>query len=191
MVESPEFLRRLQYQQSHKLYLDSRITAGQLRLSWTYNQSLHAQSTIETLAATFLEKLQGLIDHCLSPEAGGYTPSDFPLAQLDQATLDQLDVRYPNIEDCYPLPPIQQGFLFHALYAPDDDVYVNQMQCRLQGELNIAALQQTWQLIGDRHPILRTAFVWEDLSQPLQVVHQQVVVPWQVHDWRSQSPEDQ
>ncbi|MEL6334925.1 MAG: condensation domain-containing protein, partial [Cyanobacteria bacterium J06626_26] len=153
--------------------------------------SLYPSSTIETLAQQFLENLRSLITHCLSPDAGGYTPSDFPLAQLNQDSLERLMERYPNLEDCYPLAPIQQGFLFHALYAPNDGMYITQICCRLQGELDIAALQQTWQSISNRHPILRTAFVWEDLPQPLQVVQKQVIVPWQVHDWRSQSSEDQ
>ncbi|NEQ95203.1 MAG: amino acid adenylation domain-containing protein [Cyanothece sp. SIO2G6] len=179
---------KLRQSQTYSLYIDSNIVAGQLRLCWTYQVSVYSPSTIETLAQFFLETLRSLMAHCLSPAAGGYTPSDFPLAQLDQATLDCLVARHPQIEDCYPLTPIQQGFLFHALYAPDDGMYVTQICCRLQGELDVAALQKTWQLISDRHPILRTAFVWQDLPEPLQVVQQQVVVPWQVHDWRSQTP---
>ncbi|MEO1509325.1 MAG: amino acid adenylation domain-containing protein [Cyanobacteria bacterium J06633_23] len=173
------------------LQIDSTVVAGNLQLRWTYSESLYPSSTIETLAQQFLENLRSLITHCLSPDAGGYTPSDFPLAQLNQDSLERLMERYPNLEDCYPLAPIQQGFLFHALYAPNDGMYITQICCRLQGELDIAALQQTWQSISNRHPILRTAFVWEDLPQPLQVVQKQVIVPWQVHDWRSQSSEDQ
>jgi hypothetical protein len=34
--------------------------------------------------------LQALIAHCQSPEAGGFTPSDFPLARLEAQTLNKL-----------------------------------------------------------------------------------------------------
>ena len=187
VIKSATFNQR----QVHALHIDSKVVANQLQLCWTYRESVYPPATIETLAQCWLEKLRSLIHHCLSPEAGGYTPSDFPLAELDQSTLDRLVARHPQIEDCYPLTPIQQGFLFHALYAPDDGMYVTQICCRLQGELDVAALQKTWQWISDRHPILRTAFVWQDLPHPLQVVQKQVVVPWTVHDWRSHSPADQ
>ena len=187
MATGFESAQRQRYPWPHKLCIESRVVAGRLQMRWTYHRTLHRQDTIDTLAQSCLQNLRSLIDHCLSPDAGGYTPTDFPLAQLDQATLDRLVTRYPQIEDCYPLTPIQQGFLFHALYDPDDGMYVTQLCCRLQGPLNVAALKQTWQLIGDRHSILRTAFVWEDLPEPLQVVQRQAVMPWQQQDWRSRS----
>src|SRR5579883_2740896 len=58
------------------------ILQGQLYLQWTYSNRLHQHATIEQLARHYIEALQTLITHCQSPEAGGYTPSDFPLACL-------------------------------------------------------------------------------------------------------------
>jgi amino acid adenylation domain-containing protein/non-ribosomal peptide synthase protein (TIGR01720 family) len=63
---------------------------GRLSLSWTYSRNLHEESTVEALARSFRDELESLVEHCLSGEAGGYTPSDFPLARVDQATLDRL-----------------------------------------------------------------------------------------------------
>ena len=63
---------------------------GKLQLNWTYNQNIHQQSTIERLAEWFMAALQTLINHCQSPEAGGYTPSDFPEADLSQEELEQI-----------------------------------------------------------------------------------------------------
>ena len=65
------------------------ITDGQLSVSWTYSQALHRPITIETLAKNFIDALRALITHCQSPEARGYTPSDFSEANLDQQELDQ------------------------------------------------------------------------------------------------------
>ncbi|OUL22221.1 hypothetical protein BV378_25390 [Nostoc sp. RF31YmG] len=82
--------RSLQGSRSHLLEIDGMVTNGQLRLDWTYSQNIHHPSTIESLAAHFIEALRGLIAHCQSQEAGGYTPSDFPEAELSQTELDKL-----------------------------------------------------------------------------------------------------
>jgi surfactin family lipopeptide synthetase C len=96
-----------------------------------------------------------------------------------------------NIEDVYPLSPMQQGMLFHSIYAPQSDVYIEQTYFELHGELNVTAFTQAWQQVIARHPLLRSACVWEKLEKPLQVVGRQVQFPWQELDWREMSPVDQ
>lgn len=66
------------------------IADGRLRLAWTYSGNLHRRETIEALAERFMKALRALIAHCLSPDAGGYTPSDFPNVKLSQAKLDKV-----------------------------------------------------------------------------------------------------
>jgi non-ribosomal peptide synthase protein (TIGR01720 family) len=75
---------------SHVLEINGGVVAGTLRLDWRYSQNVHRHVTIERVAARFLEELRTLIHHCLSPEAGGYTPSDFAEAGLNQEELDRL-----------------------------------------------------------------------------------------------------
>jgi non-ribosomal peptide synthase protein (TIGR01720 family) len=72
----------------HLLEVNAIVTGGQLQLDWTYSSNLHQRATIENLAQGFLKALRSLIAHCQSPEAGGYTPSDFPLTQMSQNALD-------------------------------------------------------------------------------------------------------
>ena len=36
-----------------------------------------------------------------------------------------------SIEDLYELSPMQQGMLFHTLYAPESEVYFEQLLCIL------------------------------------------------------------
>ncbi|WP_242039624.1 non-ribosomal peptide synthetase [Anabaena sphaerica] len=72
------------------LEVNSLIVDGKLRLNWTYSKALHQPETVEKLAQEYLEKLRSLILHCLSPNAGGFTPSDFPQMNFSQAELDQL-----------------------------------------------------------------------------------------------------
>jgi amino acid adenylation domain-containing protein len=136
--------------------------------------------------------------HCLHPASGGYTPSDFPLASLNQATLDAViaggqsgALSKRTIEDLYPLTPLQQGILFHTLYAPQSGTYVEQLTCRLQGTLDEAALEQAWYTVIAQHPVLRTSFVWQGLETPLQIVWERVDLPIQLLDWSDRTPQQQ
>ncbi|MCP4658874.1 MAG: AMP-binding protein, partial [bacterium] len=175
---------------SHLLEINGSISGGRLRVTWSYSENLHHRATIEDWAQRFLAALRTLIRHCLSPEAGGYTPSDFPLAGLDQARLDAWPAGSRPVEDLYPLSPLQHGLLFHALYEPDSGEYSEQISCSMEGELEVAAFRRVWQWTVDRHAILRTAFLWEGLDQPLQMVQRTAALPWEEQDWRGRSPEE-
>ncbi|KAM3095973.1 amino acid adenylation domain-containing protein [Phormidesmis sp. 146-35] len=189
--ESAAPLQSLSSSRYHLLDIQAGVTGGQLHLNCTYSQAVHQSATIAALMQTIVASLRTLIDHCLSLGAGGSTPSDFPLAELDQITLDQLVGGDRTIKDLYPLSPAQQGILFHTLYAPDHGLYSTQLSFNLCGKLDTVVLQQTWQRIVDRHPVFRTAFVWEGLDRPLQVVRQQTSLSWQEADWRELSLEQQ
>src|SRR5947208_2989709 len=101
------------------------------------------------------------------------------------------DITNELIEDIYPLSPMQQGLLFHSLYSEGTGVYVQQMSCTFEGKLNGPAFERAWQRIVDRHAILRTAFVWEDLEEPVQVIQRNVALPLERQDWRNLSASDQ
>ncbi|MEM8604382.1 MAG: condensation domain-containing protein, partial [Cyanobacteria bacterium P01_H01_bin.121] len=90
-----------------------------------------------------------------------------------------------NIEDIYPLSPMQEGILFHCLLSPKAGMYVPQVSLSLTGDLQVEILRQAWQAAIDRHSCLRTGFYWEQRDQPFQVVYRQVELPWQFYDWRS------
>ncbi len=166
------------------------VAGGRLRLFWHYASAVFLRATVERLAAGFLAELRQLIAHCLAADAGGLTPSDVPLAGLDQAALDRLP-EAREIDDLYPLAPLQEGMLFHTLYAPGTGVYVVQAVSRIAGELDPAALRRAWQGAVDRHPILRTAFLWEGLAVPLQAVRRRLALPFQEEDWRALTEEAQ
>jgi NRPS condensation-like uncharacterized protein len=94
-----------------------------------------------------------------------------------------------NVEDVYPLSPMQEGLLFHSLYAQDHAVYVTHITCTLEN-LDVPAFERAWQQVVDRHPALRTAFVWQNLQKPLQVVTRRVTIRIDQHDWRALSKEE-
>lgn len=79
-----------QINRAHLLDINTLIVEGQLQIIWTYNSRVHNRLTIESLADKYINALQNLIAHCQSPEAQGFTPSDFPAVDLTQEELDDL-----------------------------------------------------------------------------------------------------
>jgi amino acid adenylation domain-containing protein/non-ribosomal peptide synthase protein (TIGR01720 family) len=75
---------------SHLLEITGMIVGGELRLVWSYSAAIHRRESIKRVADRYLEKLKQLIVHCKSPEAGGYTPSDFREVSISQKEIDDL-----------------------------------------------------------------------------------------------------
>src|SRR5207253_2545185 len=96
-----------------------------------------------------------------------------------------------GIDDILALTPLQQGMLFHTLYAPESSVYNLQMEFALDGDLDEGALERAWQLMVQRHAALRTSFVWERVEKPYQVVHDHAHLKIARHDWRALSAAEQ
>ncbi len=140
-------------------------------------------STVGRLAEAMAGALRGVIEHCAGPGAGGRTPSDFPLAGLDQAGVDVLAGDGSGVEDIYPLTPMQAGMVFHALSQGDQGVYVEQVSFVLGGVGDPAVLGEAFQRVTDATPVLRTAVAWQDVPRPVQVVRRRAPLPVTRLDW--------
>jgi amino acid adenylation domain-containing protein/non-ribosomal peptide synthase protein (TIGR01720 family) len=176
---------------AHVIEIDALVAGGCLQVNVTYSSELHRRQTIEKFAQSYVNALRRLIVHCQDPLAGGFTPSDFPLARLEQQEIDRLTRGDRNVENVYRLSPMQQGLLFHTLYEPEGGAYVIQLNYELVGLLDVAALKGAWERVIARHAALRTAIVWEGLDQPVQVVSRRVELPIVEHDWCGWSVERQ
>ena len=166
------------------LALNGRIYAGELSVDWSFSSECFEPAGIQRLADAYRDELQALISHCRTAEGPCLTPSDFPLAGLDQSQLDQLPVAVDQVEDIYPLSPMQQGMLFHSLYQQDSGDYLNQLRVDVEG-LDTERFRAAWQAAVDAHEVLRSTFLWQGVYEtPVQVVRARVEVPFSVHDWR-------
>nr|UXB95126.1 non ribosomal peptide synthetase [Pseudomonas syringae] len=102
------------------------------------------------------------------------TPDLLPLINLSQAQIDQVVASVPggvaNVQDIYPLAPLQEGILYHHIAAEQGDPYVLHSQFTLSDRQRLEAFAKALQQVIDRHDILRTAVIWQGLDEPLQVV---------------------
>ncbi|AZL73558.1 non-ribosomal peptide synthetase [Pseudomonas oryziphila] len=168
------------------LTVEGQVYGGELALQWGFSQQMFAAERIQALVDAFAEELRALVAHCVQAP-GQVTASDFPLAGLDGAALAQLPVAARQLEDLYPLSPMQQGMLFHSLYEQAGSDYINQMRVDVEG-LHPARLRDAWQQALDAHAILRTGFAWQgEQGKPLQMVMRQVELPWRELDWRDRA----
>ncbi|WP_038911491.1 non-ribosomal peptide synthetase [Dickeya dadantii] len=113
-------------------------------------------------------------ENVVTPATTALHPALFPLVSLSQQQIDQIVSRIPggiaNIQDIYALAPLQEGILVHHLFDEAGDPY---LQC---GHLSFTHRQtldrylEAIQCVVDRHDILRTAFIWEGVETPVQVV---------------------
>jgi amino acid adenylation domain-containing protein/non-ribosomal peptide synthase protein (TIGR01720 family) len=167
----------------NELSVDSQVYGGELVLRWTFSAERFDAQTINDLADAYLGELQSLIEHCLRDDAGGLTPSDFPLAQLNQTQLDALPVPAAVIEDVYPLTPMQEGMLLHTLLEPGTGLYYMQDRYRINSELDPQRFAQAWQAVIARHEALRASFCWNVGEEMLQVIHKPGSTPIEYLDW--------
>ncbi|HEY6802663.1 MAG TPA: amino acid adenylation domain-containing protein [Pyrinomonadaceae bacterium] len=129
---------------SQLLEINSFVIEGQLKSAWVYSTAVHKEETIASLAQSFVDALRTII--------------------REQSSED-------GVENFYPLSPLQQGLLFHSLYNPGSTIYTGQISFILEGELDVEAFTRAWRRAGERHAILRTAFNWENLEEPLQTIN--------------------
>ncbi|MFJ9034843.1 amino acid adenylation domain-containing protein, partial [Streptomyces sp. NPDC102274] len=174
-------------QRSHVLEVVGAVQEGVLAFTWSYSANLHDRETVRSLAERFTAELRSLIEHCAEPDSGGCSPSDFPLVRLTPAEIDLIAGDGRDIEDVYPLTPLQSGMLFHSLNAPGSAAYLEQFTFVMDGVADLDALARAWQRVVDASDALRVSIAWEGLSEPVQIVHRRAEIPVTRVDWTGRS----
>jgi amino acid adenylation domain-containing protein/non-ribosomal peptide synthase protein (TIGR01720 family) len=166
-------------QRPYLLELVARLAGGQIEIEWAYSRNRHREATIRVLAEDLLAALRAIAEHCATPGAGGRTPSDFPLARLDQSAVDRIAGDGRTVEQIHPLTPMQAGMVYHGL--SEGGLYVEQVSFRLTGA-DPDLLARAWRWVVDRTPVLRSRIVWEGVDPPVQVVERDMAVPVDIVD---------
>ncbi|MGG1948160.1 amino acid adenylation domain-containing protein [Trinickia sp. NRRL B-1857] len=136
---------------------------------------LFSQPTLAALAAAVAPENEDEVPDNRIPDAcGRITPDMLPLLTLEQSAIDTIAARVPggyaNIQDIYPLAPLQQGILYHHLSAREGDPYLIQVLLGVDSKVRLDALIAALREVVARHDVLRTVVLWEGLDEPVQVV---------------------
>ncbi|MBH2544714.1 amino acid adenylation domain-containing protein [Serratia marcescens] len=153
-----------------------KLMAQLRRAGWGANvQTLFSTPTLSALAQAM--SAQGEVDipeNRILPDGASITPEMLPLATLSQPEIDTVVAQVPggvaNVQDIYALSPLQEGILFHHLLAERGDPYQLSAVLRFDSRARLDAWLAAMQQVIDRHDILRTAFIMQGMSSPVQVV---------------------
>ena len=153
----------------------------EMSVQWVFETPVLSElaETIEESAIGKYEAPANLI----SVDSNEITPEMLPLfklqegvTQLSQTDIDKIVSEVPggvgNVQDIYPLAPLQEGILFHHRMS-DQGLYINPVLLKVEDKTRLRPLLDALQSVVDRHDILRTAILWQGLSQPVQVVWRQ------------------
>ncbi|USX18525.1 amino acid adenylation domain-containing protein [Oxalobacteraceae bacterium OTU3REALA1] len=112
------------------------------------------------------------------------TPEMLPLIDLDVEQIARIEAAVPggavNIQDIYPLAPLQEGILFHHMLQGVGDAYVTRQLLGFDSRERVERFVASFNQVIARHDILRTAVLWEGLKDPVQVVARraELVIEW-------------
>lgn len=187
----------VEFERSSLLYpvaLEMHKTGDKIVAHWEYLADLY-DSTLRDFPAHMLALLESVVEK-----------PDQPVSRLAQAAVehrarkspktDELVEQQPDessdgdIEDLYELSPMQKGILFESLATSEREAYFIQLCYRLSGEMQPEILERAISRIVARHPVLRTSFHWQEIDNPLQVVHRQVTTPFDYIDIRQEAAKE-
>ena len=145
-------------------------------------RSVFATSTLAELAAEVAPKpiLVEVPPNGIRPGCEVITPEMLPLVQLTSEEIEKIvnvvSGGAANVQDIYPLAPLQEGILFHHLMSGESDPYMFASGYSFDNRQRLENYLEAMQAVIDRHDILRTGVVWEGLSEPVQVVWRKAVL---------------
>ncbi len=152
--------------------------SGEVRAIFTAPALSDYAATLQPSTATAGDGIPG---NLLTPETTVITPELLPLVTLTQAEIDRIIAEVPggvgNIQDIYPLLPLQEGMLFHHLLETVGDTYLSRNVIAFDSRPRLDAFLAVLERLISRHDILRTAMQWDGLSTPVQVVYRQATLP--------------
>ncbi|MFJ9679415.1 amino acid adenylation domain-containing protein [Streptomyces sp. NPDC101194] len=173
-------------------YVTDTADGPRLTARFGFPTGLLAETDVRELAALWCDALGGLARYTAEPGAGGLTPSDVPLVRVTQSDLEVWERSCPGLADVWPLTTMQSGLLFHSSLAESSfDAYHTQLVYHLSGEVRPERMRAAGQALLDRYANLRTAFVHDAAGDQVQLVLDDVKLPWRVLDLREDDDRDE
>ncbi|SYX84223.1 non-ribosomal peptide synthetase [Paenibacillus alvei] len=155
---------------SHALDIEAILIADNLKLTFIYEQDDFIPGTIEKLMSVYQNQLNLLIHHCTTKQEAEITVTDITLEDITMEQLSAYKNELHNVKNIYPLAPMQEGMLYHAL-TDEQDTYIKLSCFQVEGHIDLEMLDQAFNMVIDRHDILRTVFDYSSFQQNMQVVY--------------------
>ncbi|PCF93444.1 non-ribosomal peptide synthetase, partial [Vreelandella nigrificans] len=118
--------------------------------------------------------------NCIPDDCSAIQPEMLPLIELNAEEISAIEAAVPggarNIQDIYPLAPLQEGILFHHRLQEEGDAYVTPRLLGFDSRERLEAFISGFNKLIARHDILRTAVYWEELREPVQVVYRHAML---------------
>lgn len=172
-AERPQYERSERQGPLNALSLVGYEIHGETIWSIEYDASRFDASIVFELLHSFQSALEQLMEY-LSIKTSEITPADCACATLDLRQWDGIfqnaDLNPSDLQDAYPLTPMQEGLLYEYQLNPDSEAYFEQMTFDLEGNLDKKTFNSSWHMLVNRHPVLRSIFVSKGLKYPLQLV---------------------
>ncbi|WP_372394034.1 amino acid adenylation domain-containing protein [Xanthomonas sp. NCPPB 3582] len=145
-------------------------------------KALLSQPTLMAMAAAIgVNNDIAVPENRIPAECDRIVPELLSLLELSQESIDRIVRTVPggarNVQDIYPLAPLQEGIVYHHLSASQGDPYLQYASFTFADRARLEAFADALQQVVARHDILRTAIVWECLDAPVQVVWRNATVP--------------
>ena len=145
-------------------------------------QALFTQPTLAAFAATIGHSEAVEVPPNQIPlDCTEITPEMLPLTTLSAEEIERVIATVPggvgNVQDIYALAPLQEGILYHHMASQQGDPYLQHILYAVQSKADLDALLAALQQVINRHDVLRSAVIWQGLSEPVQVVWRQATLP--------------
>lgn len=170
------------FERYHDWNISAIVMKNQFSMSLTFSKEQYNDETIQAYLNSVKNSLNTLIDFSCQAQPE-LTFSDLTYQGLSSEQLDFLQSRY-DMEDVYPLTPMQQGILYHSILDEEPGNYFGQTTCQLKGDVDFKSVQESMERLVSRHAILRTVFLHKNYDEPIQVVLRQHDISFVFEDVR-------
>lgn len=180
---------------AYSLTINAAVYDGEMQIDCFYHQDVFDTDKISELVDGFKQELRTITEHCIGQRTEQKTPSDFLYDGFDPSGLNTFletnGLNNGEIEDIYPLAPMQEGMFFHAQYNPESSSYLEQTSFVIEGTLNEELFHECWNQLVRRYDVLRTRYFSMACPVPLQVVMKNQNIDFIREDWTKDSSETQ
>ena len=145
------------------------VSNGELSMGIMYSSQQYNKETIDRLMTFYKESILEIVAYCQTYDNVELTPSDLTFKDITSEQLVELQQKY-EVQDIYPLSPMQEGMLFHSIFDSESSSYFGQMSFEIEEELDKEVFERSINDLVARHDIFRTIFLHEEYDRSIQLV---------------------